>query len=822
MAQQTINNGDDGVDVRSDINSNFTELYTDKLTSTQLTDLTDAGDSALHYHATDRDRANHTGTQLASTISDFDTSVSNNTDVSNNTTFVTTVFNVKNHASYNVNDISIAVNDLIQNASDGDRIYLDGGQYQSKKIVMNTGKKITLELLGEIELITDNILFECTNKFGQNQKIICEVLKTSVSNATAFALRGYSNGNIEVSSIRDFRHGIANIPNRSFFDVSGSITNGSPTLTVNNADDMVIGTRISIFGVSGVFEISNIVGTVITLDKNADATVTDARVVNVYHLGTGSITSGTNSLVVNDGTRFAQDDVIFIHGVQGKFIITNVSVNTLTLDGNADVTVTDAFIGDTLGTVVNGTKTITVNNPLDFEVGMIVESSTATSIGQKTITDISGSVLTVIDTIFTNGTDIDIRILDSSTGNQYNKVTAQLMDTTKANVFNGVGEYTCWVNENTYYDWKAEGKHGIYFERYANERTRWVYDNNKHYNVGFEDLTGDAIKLSNTNGTSFIGCRLEETVGGYYINEDETCVKSTYLLNGEVLEDQVKLWGIKSKLVGGYLTAGGSNYHREINNNAEEHYIVEYSDNGILAVVTGSINSGSDEFTVTDASSFSVYDFIKITGVTGIFRITEINSLVLTLDGNADATVTGATMTTYTASTSRIGTFGVNATVFDGSNSVSVNDGSGFSVNDYVYIEGVTGLKQIDAKTGTFPSVLTLDSPCTIEYTNRSKKELYNNRYLSVNNTDDEIDEKYSYVIVTSNSSAVNLTIPVSRNVDGEKIRIVVQTFTNTINIKNYLGNTVASSAIDEAGTYELTFIFGRWTLLKLDTGVIY
>lgn len=45
------------------------------LTPAQITDLTDAGDSALHYHATDRARANHTGTQLASTISDFTSAV---------------------------------------------------------------------------------------------------------------------------------------------------------------------------------------------------------------------------------------------------------------------------------------------------------------------------------------------------------------------------------------------------------------------------------------------------------------------------------------------------------------------------------------------------------------------------------------------------------------------------------------------------------------------------------------------------------------------------------------------------------------------------
>lgn len=38
------------------------------LTSTQIADLTDGGDSALHFHAADRSRANHTGTQALSTI----------------------------------------------------------------------------------------------------------------------------------------------------------------------------------------------------------------------------------------------------------------------------------------------------------------------------------------------------------------------------------------------------------------------------------------------------------------------------------------------------------------------------------------------------------------------------------------------------------------------------------------------------------------------------------------------------------------------------------------------------------------------------------
>lgn len=54
------------------------------LTSSQNTSLIGGGDSALHYHSSDRNRANHTGTQLASTISDFQTTVSSNNDVRSN------------------------------------------------------------------------------------------------------------------------------------------------------------------------------------------------------------------------------------------------------------------------------------------------------------------------------------------------------------------------------------------------------------------------------------------------------------------------------------------------------------------------------------------------------------------------------------------------------------------------------------------------------------------------------------------------------------------------------------------------------------------
>lgn len=45
------------------------------INNTDATDLTNGGDSILHYHESDRNRANHTGSQLAETISDFSEAV---------------------------------------------------------------------------------------------------------------------------------------------------------------------------------------------------------------------------------------------------------------------------------------------------------------------------------------------------------------------------------------------------------------------------------------------------------------------------------------------------------------------------------------------------------------------------------------------------------------------------------------------------------------------------------------------------------------------------------------------------------------------------
>lgn len=61
------------------------------ISDSNATDLTDAGDTSLHFHSSDRARANHTGTQLAATISDFDAEVSSNVSVAANTAKISNV-----------------------------------------------------------------------------------------------------------------------------------------------------------------------------------------------------------------------------------------------------------------------------------------------------------------------------------------------------------------------------------------------------------------------------------------------------------------------------------------------------------------------------------------------------------------------------------------------------------------------------------------------------------------------------------------------------------------------------------------------------------
>ncbi len=82
----------DDTDIQVEVTANTNKLSgiesgaeVNNISDLNAIDLTDGLDSTLHFHSTDRNRANHSGTQIASTISDFDTEVANNSAVALNT-----------------------------------------------------------------------------------------------------------------------------------------------------------------------------------------------------------------------------------------------------------------------------------------------------------------------------------------------------------------------------------------------------------------------------------------------------------------------------------------------------------------------------------------------------------------------------------------------------------------------------------------------------------------------------------------------------------------------------------------------------------------
>jgi hypothetical protein len=95
----------DGIEEGAEVNN---------VSDVNATDLTDGGASTLHYHTSDRNRANHTGTQLAATISDFNTAVSLNSDVVANSAFTatpSTVITAGTGIDWDGNTLNVAPND---------------------------------------------------------------------------------------------------------------------------------------------------------------------------------------------------------------------------------------------------------------------------------------------------------------------------------------------------------------------------------------------------------------------------------------------------------------------------------------------------------------------------------------------------------------------------------------------------------------------------------------------------------------------------------------------------------------------------------------
>jgi lysophospholipase L1-like esterase len=147
------------------------------ISDTDAEDLTDGGDSELHYHSSDRDRSNHTGTQLLETISDAGTLASKNT---------------------------VSESEIDDEAVTDDKLSESGvtaGTYNVANVTVNSKGRITYIEEGEVSSDVD-----LTNYFDKTSDTVSESLiddgavtddKLSESGVTAGT---YSIANVTVNS----------------------------------------------------------------------------------------------------------------------------------------------------------------------------------------------------------------------------------------------------------------------------------------------------------------------------------------------------------------------------------------------------------------------------------------------------------------------------------------------------------------------------------------------------------------------------------------------------------------------------------------------
>jgi hypothetical protein len=132
--------------------------------------------------------------------------------------------------------------------------------------------------------------------------------------------------------------------------VTGSITSGTTSLTLNTTTGVSVGNYITIVGVTGRKQITNLVGLVATIDSSADATVSGAAVAysapSFTEFGTvklqgsaswtpGAITTGSRASTTLTASGAALGDIAmpsFSLDIQGCSISAYVSsANTVTV-----------------------------------------------------------------------------------------------------------------------------------------------------------------------------------------------------------------------------------------------------------------------------------------------------------------------------------------------------------------------------------------------------------------------------------------------------------------------------------------------------------
>lgn len=115
---------------------------------------------------------------------------------------------------------------------------------------------------------------------------------------------------------------------------------------------------------------------------------------------------------------------------------------------------------------------------------------------------------------FENG--IIFKYEDDNKYSQYNRFVFSYLENVQRGIVLDGTDHKGWVNENTFVGGRIKGGYGVIMQGGTVETVG--FDNNKFYNIGFEELYNDAINITGDSYANiFVNCRMIESITGYYI-----------------------------------------------------------------------------------------------------------------------------------------------------------------------------------------------------------------------------------------------------------------------------------------------------------------
>ena len=159
---------------------------------------------------------------------------------------------------------------------------------------------------------------------------------------------------------------------------------------------------------------------------------------------------------------------------------------------------------------------------------------------------------------FEVGIELNPKTNHGNKGIQYNSLKGKLIvNCNKCIYLNLEDSLDGWVNENAFYDFRLIGVNGVVTNNVSCS-DGMGYNNNKFYNIGFEQLSGNGIDLKYCNGTSFLNCRMLEDVGQMYILTNETCHSNLFIFSHIIYENKIDLKGNCDRIIASILDNNGT------------------------------------------------------------------------------------------------------------------------------------------------------------------------------------------------------------------------------------------------------------------------